>query len=321
MPIFIKEIKYKCLYVSDIDHNKNHCNYIIYSINKFMESKYNFCVNYKIGREYTYNNLYSIPNTNLSIILNFYTKKKYHKIQTIMINFLNKLNNNDEKILDIIKNKVKITNDFLTKHDSSYSIDKQIKYTDIDIFSYGVDELFINNKLMPYIIKKENNNIGVIYIYDNLKNYIHNIINNDMIDNKIYKNIYNNIINKISSIDDINNDLLFINSNKFKMNRKYYGRYENFNKEHLNKLIHIVINSIGTNKLTNIYIILKIFIKNIMKLYKKYPIKKINTKEWIINLKLHKHKGLHKGSQNEIIDKNLLKIYNFTKLLNKKIIK
>jgi len=318
-PIFLKEINYKCLYVSDVDHPIDYYNYIIYSINKFIKSKYNFGVIYKIGYEYNYNNYYSIPNTNISIILNIYTKKKYYNIKTIFINFLQKINNNDKEILDIIKNKVNITNDFLNKYDTGYKTNKQIKYADINIFSYGIDELFINREFMPYIIKKEDNNIGVIYVYDNLKYYIHNILDNDIVSDKIYKKIYDNIIN---NINDISNDILLMNSNKFKQNRKYYGRYDKYNKEHLNKLIYIITNSIGNNndKLSNLYIILKIFIKNIIKLYKKYPNKKINTDKWILNLKLHKHKGLIKNVFNEIIKKDLLKIYSFTKLLNKKTI-
>ncbi len=58
---------------------------------------------------------------------------------------------------------------------------------------------------------------------------------------------------------------------------------------------------------------LKYFIKYIMKLYNKYPNKKENIKLWIINLKLHKYLKI------QIIKNDLLEIYNFNKLLLKKL--
>jgi hypothetical protein len=323
MPIFLKNIKYKCLFISDIDYDINRCNLIVYIINKFIKSKYNLCFNYIIGREYRYNNLYSIPNTNMLILFNFYTKKKYYKIESIFFNFLNKLKNNDKEIYNIINNKINITNEYLNKYNYTLSNSRQIRNIDNNMFSYGVDELFLNIEIMPYIIKNEHN-IGVIYSYDKLKYYITNILDNDIINDNIYKKLYNKIIKKISLNDDISNDIILMNTKEIQENeRKHYGKFEQYNKEYLNKLIYILSNNIG-NKITNIFIVLKYFIKYIMKLYNKYPNKKENIKLWIINLKLHKYKGIHKffmnsNSINLIIKNDLLEIYNFNKLLSKKL--
>ena len=163
-----------------------------------------------------------------------------------------------------------------------------------------------------------------------MKYYITNILNNDIINDDIYKKLYNKIIKKISSNNDIKNDIALMNTQEVKDNeKKYYGKFDKFNKEHLNKLIYILTNSIGNGiyKITNIFYILKYFIKNIMKLYKKYPNKKEKIKLWIINLKLHKYRGMHKSFfmnqdlTNIVIKNDLLKIYNFNKLLSKKLIK
>jgi hypothetical protein len=328
MPIFLTEIRYKCLFVSDIDYPIYEIKiHIMYLINKFIGTKYDFNVIYKIGYEYSYNNCYSIPNTTLCVFFNFYSKKKYYEFENIFFDFLNKLNINDDTLLDIINKKIETTDSFYKKNDITMTNEnKIIKRKDNNMFSYGVDELFLNTIIMPYLIKSKEK-MSVIYMYDVLRDYIQNILNNDKIDDSIYKQMYYNIIDKNLIGFSKEDDKKLMESKKyFKYKMRYsgisYNKYDKYNKEHLNKILYIISQSVGENenRLKNHYQIIQNFIKEVMKMYKKYPNLKKNVHKWILNFKLHKKKGIIRKKEmiNYIIKNDLLKFYNFNKLLKKK---
>lgn len=327
MPIFLKEIKYSCLFVSDIDYPIYEIKMHIYLIKKFMTTRYDFNFIYKISYEYNYNNYYSIPNTTLCVLFNFYSKKKYYEAENIFFDFINKLNTNDDKLSDIITKKIEITDRFYKKNDKIITSEIKIaKRKDNNMFSYGVDELFLNSTIIPHLVKNREK-ISVIYMYDRLRDYIQNILDNDKIDDSIYKKIYYNIIDKKLIGFTKDDDKKLIESKtylKYIMNYsgKKYNRYEKYNKEHLNKLLYVISQSVGEdeNKFKNHYQIIKNFIKEIMKMYKKYPNLKKSVDRWIINFKLHKKRGIIRKGDNIFyaIRNDLLKFYSFNKLLKKK---
>lgn len=286
MPIFMHRIKYKCLYVADIDLNNYEVNFNIYYIKKFIETNYNISLYYVIGYENIYFNLYNIPNTNITLHFNLLTKNKYYGSKKIFIDFLNKINNNDKDI-EIILNKRK---------ELTHRLNNNIKLTNNDttMYAYSIDELFFNKYLIPYLIKNEEN-IGVIYFKNALNKYIYNIIDNNINDIE-YEKIYNKIIKKIGYSDKL----------------EY--------KTYLEKLNHIITYSIGkdNDSIINFYKILKLFVKYILKLYKKFPNKRKNSNEWMKNLLLHKFKTVITQKLLYIEKLDLLKIYNFRDLIKLK---
>ena len=45
------------------------------TIKEFIDSKYKYAFNYKIGYEWKYMSLYNVPNTNVALLFNMYSKE------------------------------------------------------------------------------------------------------------------------------------------------------------------------------------------------------------------------------------------------------
>ena len=302
LPIFIEEIKFKYLYISDIDLTSYERQlFLKINIKKFIKSDYDIAISYKIGYEYKYNDLYNIPNTNIAILSNIYFKSHHKHVEKLLFDFLNKLNNNDIEIKNIIDKKNEIYINFYKDKKYVQEKDNNVKLIDKDLFSYGVDELFTNKYLMPYFIHNKFK-IGVFYIYDSLVRYTYNILDINLIPLHELKLFYNNIIENI----DIKN----------KENKKFAHIQNPF----LNKINYVLTKSGGNtydDKLINFYIILKRYIKYIQKLLIFYP--KINNERWIKNLLLHKKKGFYRQifskKFNIRLMKKYIKLYPFDELL------
>ncbi|ATZ80828.1 hypothetical protein BMW23_0782 [Bodo saltans virus] len=330
LPIFSKKIQYKCLYICDVDLTYGELKlYIENCLSLFMESKYKFAALYKIGYEWKYQDLYNIPNTNITILANLMTKK-HLKMKKIFFDFLNKINMNDKELVDIKNKKENIRQEKIKnvkQFATHISIDDAVLNAeniknDTNLFSYGIDELFVNKYLLYNILKKHK--IGVFYIYDNLDKFQHKIINFESIPDdqleKYYKKVfgkYNNLI--LNSIYDLND-------------RTFYIQQRN---EHIKKLFNLLIsilkglnfvhknNNLETLLETTRYI-LKRFIKYTIKYGEKYPTDSSN--DWINNLLLHKKKGMFFFMNHKITHKNynqydlkkFIKIYSLNKLIEQK---
>jgi len=305
LPIFTKEIKYKCLYISDIDLIVNERKiFLDIQMNKFINSKYDIAVDYKIGYEYKYNDLYNIPKTNICVLSNLYFKKHYPNVKKILFKFLNKLNNNDKKIKKIVYDK----NDLFVKYFNSKEFIRpnekhSTKLIDYDLFAYGVDELFTNKYLMKYLLK-ENISCGVFYLYDSLVKYTYNILNFDTIPIKFVEKLFNKM-NKNLNIQQREN-----------------LKYKHLENITLNKINYLFTCKKGTPEdiMHRFHKILKRYIKYILVLNKKYLKKENFNNVWLQNLLLHTHKGFYRQLLVEanIIPntfKKYIKIYSLNKLI------
>ena len=69
LPLFNINIKYKCVYISDIDYENTELLFFIKSnIKTFLKSKYKYACNYKIGYEWKYKLIFNIPNTEITVL-------------------------------------------------------------------------------------------------------------------------------------------------------------------------------------------------------------------------------------------------------------
>lgn len=291
-PIFDENIKYKCLYISDIDlHLIERLLYVNIHIKKFLKSKYNIGACYKIGYEFKYSDLFNIPNMNITLLLNMLFKNHHYEIKNILFDFLVKLNNNDENIKELLIKKNNIIINFLKEKESfikkDYSENQKIITNVNEMFCYGIDELFINKYFIPKILENNNNKIGIFIIYDRLRDYTYHILDKNLsLENfkKIYFKIFKDNADKLTKEDIFK-----------KINYKL-----------------IVINGKDINeKIYNFYKILKRFIKIMTNLKEKY-IKKPYGYIWIKNLLLHKYKGLYRQlfiNNKDPINLNILSKY------------
>lgn len=245
IPLFDISIKYKCVYVSDIDYTDIELLFFIKShINIFLKSKYKYACNYKIGYEWKYNLLFNIPNVNITVLSNLLLKE--HILSPdFLFNFLEKLKNNN-KLISNIQNQIvnfKKKQEYLARIKYRKTVNtsifekEDIKYTP-DLFSYGIDEYFTNKYIIPELNYKD---IGVFYIYDNLSRYVKNIINYETVNNSYTKSIIdtNNFVETLNNIFQLKGDkpiqykLELFNKIKnkyidetmmyFKKNEKYIG--------------------------------------------------------------------------------------------------
>jgi len=309
LPIFDKNIKYKCLYISDIDLTDLELSaYVCTGIQKFIDSEYKIAAYYKIGYEYKYNNLFSIPNTSITLLSNIAIKKHYYRIKKIFFNYLFRLNNNDEEIKQIIMDKNVLTTIRLDKLQKFFDMDSKINQKILsdenDLFSYGIDELFTNRYLIPAM---DIDKIGIFYIYDSLVRYTHHIVNIE----SLPSNTLTKMLDKLTK--------------SYNYHIGQHLKYKYYNNIYLNKINYLLVHGIGNNnieKIINFYKIIKRYIKYMIVLSKKYG--KLKYKIWLDNLILHKNKGLYLQifMANNISDKKFLekyiKIYSFRKLYDLK---
>lgn len=201
-PLFDKSLSKYMKTLTDIDNFNKYMEikYYFNCIQKVYNTPYKFVLFHRIGYESAYKNLYKneyIDGTSYAnIILN-----KEHLPFKLLEDFLIRLRNNDSEIVEIVKklHELKTGN---------------IKFKNMNLFAYGIDELFINKFLLNYVIKTYRK-IGIIYISMFIEEFIKKIINwiesnpltvikflkeylgNEYIEDKLNKNI-NLIINKTS---------------------------------------------------------------------------------------------------------------------------
>lgn len=302
LPIFDKTIKFKCVYISDIDYTDLELLFFIKShIQQFMDSKYKYACNYKIGYEWKYMSLFNIPNTNVAVLSNLLLKE--HILSPdFLFSFLKKLKNKDKLILDIQNYLIELKQENkkktikfgkkIRRHEQEAF---NIKYTS-DLFSYGLDEYFINKYLIPEL---SYDNIGVFYIYDNLTIYVEQILEYDKIPPEILNNYIMNILGHHST------DLV----NSFK------------------KIINISRSPDINNNITLFEKVKNKYMDETIKFYNKYPqyFKGKNYKDFLCNLLIHKNNGMNPSLYNiKHIDLSVkkhienLKIYPFIELLKLK---
>jgi hypothetical protein len=167
-PLFIDKYKNNIIYIRDIDvDNNNELIMMDYFLNLFKKNINNFVVQCRIGYEYVYANQYTNDYINGVALANCFIKNIVLPIE-ILEDYLIKLRDNDSIILKTIKNmQLKLKK---LKPDLNVGYFKG-KFGNIDSFSYGIDELWINKILLNYIFKKYKQ-VGIIYRIDILQTYI-----------------------------------------------------------------------------------------------------------------------------------------------------
>ena len=302
LPIFDKTIKFKCVYISDIDYTELELLFFIKShIKQFMDSKYKYACNYKIGYEWKYISLFNIPNTNVAVLSNLLLKE--HILSPdFLFSFLKKLKDKDKLISDIQNYLIELKQEkkrkaieFGKRVKKNVQEALNIKYSS-DLFSYGLDEYFTNKYLIPEL---EYDNLGVFYIYDSLVTYVEKILEYDKIPHEILNNYTMNILGHHST-DLVNSFKKIIN---------------------LNRSPNVSNNLILFDKVKNNYIDETIIF------YNKYPHYFIGKtyKDFLCNLLIHKNDGINQSLYDiKHIDSSVakyvenMKIYPFTELLKLK---
>ncbi len=314
IPLFDKNIKYQCLYISDIDYLYKELLFLVDSnIHNFIKSDYQYACNYKIGYEWKYNLLFNIPNSTISVLSNIYTKKHISSLN-YLFDFLDKLNNNDIKLKSCHDKLIEYKNKKNRKGYIKYKCIIKSEYTkyldkDIDLFSYGFDEFFTNAYIMPILMDIDKGEIGVYYRYDVICKYTTNIVDYKLLPKGIKDNYINSIVK--------------------------CNKYVTFNKK-LETLQSILkLDKIYNKDKSTFDLLLRfedvklLYIEHTLLLYKNN--KKYFTgnyyEEYLRNLVLHKHKGIHISLLFKNIDKKTVEyiknidIYPFQELLEIKALK
>jgi hypothetical protein len=206
-PFFNIKLLKNIKFIIDIDVEDNYL-YIIENclFNKIKLLKTKCFVLCGIGSEWLYNNLYTNKYINGLAAANFVLQNMCLPI-SLLNNTLIKLRDNDPKILNlvnqiIIKNKNKLN----TINKSNKFYNTYTKFKDNKIFTYGIDEWWLNKIVLNYIIKKEKE-IGIIYNHDKLANYFNNKIINWKLSNKINVNNFLQVILKDKYTNNFNINL------------------------------------------------------------------------------------------------------------------
>jgi hypothetical protein len=274
LPLFEKQYEHNLKNIIDVDntHNTLHF-YFKYILPKVNASNYNCVIYQRIGYEWKYNNQYKNKYIDGMCYASIFIKNMYLPLK-LLTDFLIKLRDNDKTLIKIIE---KVTQ---VKDNIDISDDKRFNKT--DNFMYGVDELFINNNVLNYIINHKTgpthtNKIGIVYIGDRFNLYGKSMINWKT-SNKLQVNsylklmlgkafIYNDPNNK-KNISKLINNLTYHNVNTLDQYNNYVNyikKYYNVSKEFQNKLsldIHY-LNNIKKHFISKYPLFYELFSRNL----------------------------------------------------------
>lgn len=309
LPIFTDiDIPFKGMFIADIDLSIGQIKMCVDThLPIFMQSKYEMAFHYKIGYEYRYANELNIPGTNVTVLFNTFTKKKILNSSSLFT-FLKRLLNNDptlQKKFEAIKSyftyQLKHANELGQDRKSKLMENYVARFNDTRVV-YGTDELYLNQFLIPAIID-EGIPIGCFYTYDTYRLYPYKIIDMNQMTNADLDHIFLKVIghNPPSNIS-----------------HKDYIRYI---YDYLGKDQNIPA------KYKTVQKILRRFTYYIEKYSHKYPhIRQERVQTWIINLMLHRKKGVRGSLLPTIITQNyhkvdlkpFIKIYSMKWLMKRK---
>ena len=228
LPLFEKRYENHIRSITDIDFpNFQKEKYIDIIREKELYSKDNLVVIYPIGYEQRYNNLIINNKIDMIVLANIILKRGFFPME-ILRSFLEKVNNNDAKIIN--EYKIILNNNINIPKKMRNIIADNIKD---NLFIYGLDEYFINKYLLGHWFKN-NNSIGVFYYIPFTQNFfLNNYINDKIINNPRFNDFLKDLfLDKYDSdiplekyMNKISNR--FCNYSSVNTIKEYEKKYEN----------------------------------------------------------------------------------------------
>ena len=247
-PLFNKQFENNLKIIADVDQEDIEILYYLkYIPETILKTNHKFVILQPIGYEFIYKNLFTNKYLNGTALATCYSRNYTFPLEYLENFLYNLLGNNKNyiKISKIISELIKV------KNKDNIPLQKKEKYKDLNVFSYGIDELFLNLYFIDYIISKISK-IGIIYINDNLRLYPLEMINwsksninylqqflkdflNELFSENIIRTKYNMICNKIYNKININK---IYDYNKYKINeRNLFYLYKLLSSKYKNKLM------------------------------------------------------------------------------------
>jgi hypothetical protein len=249
-PFFQKKYERNLKFIADIDFNEREILfYLKYIPENILGNDNNFVCIQKIGYEWKYANHFKNKYTLGTSLANIYVKNMSFPSE-MLEDTLIQLRDNDSKLLNMM---IQMQKDRL-----ALGSDEQKFGSDINTFTYGIDEWFVNKQLVTYVVEKYGS-VGIVYLSDNLSIYPKQMIDWRKFDRNEQTIFFKNLLgNRVT---------------------------DNFGKN-----LHILSNGLSFFNITSIerYIRLKnnirTFYEEVKKLLKDNKIS-LKDNEWMINLK------------------------------------